>query len=61
MKVEIVPERGDALIATAARASFNRRADQYTDDQNEGFAALSSATYATALCAVLPCSPNAAT
>ncbi|NLY14579.1 MAG: hypothetical protein GXZ10_13310 [Gammaproteobacteria bacterium] len=36
MKVELVHERGDALIATAARASFNRRADQYTDDQNEG-------------------------
>lgn len=36
MKAEIVPERGDALIATAARASFNRRADQYTDEQNEG-------------------------
>lgn len=35
MKVEIVHERGDALIATAARASFNRRADQYTDDENE--------------------------
>ena len=35
MKVEIVPERGDALIATAARASFNRRADQYTDEENE--------------------------
>ena len=35
MKVSIVPERGDALIATAARASFNRRADQYTDEQNE--------------------------
>jgi len=36
MKVAIVPERGDALIATAARASFNRRANQYTDEQNEG-------------------------
>lgn len=36
MKVELVHERGDALIATAARASFNRRADQYTDEQNEG-------------------------
>lgn len=36
MKVSIVTERGDALIATAARASFNRRADQYTDEQNEG-------------------------
>lgn len=36
MKVQIVTERGDALIATAARASFNRRADQYTDEQNEG-------------------------
>lgn len=35
MNVQTVPERGDALIATAARASFNRRADQYTDDQNE--------------------------
>lgn len=35
MKVDIVHERGDALIATAARASFNRRADQYTDDENE--------------------------
>lgn len=35
MKVSIVTERGDALIATAARASFNRRADQYTDEQNE--------------------------
>lgn len=35
MKVQIVTERGDALIATAARASFNRRADQYTDEQNE--------------------------
>ncbi len=35
MKVELVHERGDALIATAARASFNRRADQYTDDENE--------------------------
>lgn len=36
MKAQIVTERGDALIATAARASFNRRADQYTDEQNEG-------------------------
>lgn len=36
MKASIVTERGDALIATAARASFNRRADQYTDEQNEG-------------------------
>lgn len=36
MNVSIVPERGDALIATAARASFNRSADQYTDEQNEG-------------------------
>lgn len=36
MKADIVTERGDALIATAARASFNRRADQYTDEQNEG-------------------------
>lgn len=36
MNVQIVTERGDALIATAARASFNRRADQYTDEQNEG-------------------------
>lgn len=36
MKAELVHERGDALIATAARASFNRRADQYTDEQNEG-------------------------
>lgn len=36
MNVSIVTERGDALIATAARASFNRRADQYTDEQNEG-------------------------
>ena len=35
MKASIVTERGDALIATAARASFNRRADQYTDEQNE--------------------------
>lgn len=35
MNVQIVHERGDALIATAARASFNRRADQYTDGQNE--------------------------
>lgn len=35
MKAELVHERGDALIATAARASFNRRADQYTDEQNE--------------------------
>ncbi|HUH57657.1 MAG TPA: FAD-dependent thymidylate synthase [Pseudomonadales bacterium] len=35
MKAQIVTERGDALIATAARASFNRRADQYTDEQNE--------------------------
>src|SRR5678816_823093 len=35
MKASIVHERGDALIATAARASFNRRADQYTDEQNE--------------------------
>ena len=35
MKVQIVHERGDALIATAARASFNRRSDQYTDEQNE--------------------------
>ena len=32
MNVSIVTERGDALIATAARASFNRRADQYTDE-----------------------------
>lgn len=36
MKVVLVHERGDALIATAARASFNRRADQYTEEQNEG-------------------------
>lgn len=36
MKAQILTERGDALIATAARASFNRRADQYTDEQNEG-------------------------
>ena len=36
MKAELVHERGDSLIATAARASFNRRADQYTDEQNEG-------------------------
>lgn len=36
MKVQILTERGDALIATAARASFNRRADQYTDEENEG-------------------------
>ena len=35
MKVELVHERGDALIATAARASFNRRAAQYTDEENE--------------------------
>lgn len=35
MKAQILTERGDALIATAARASFNRRADQYTDEQNE--------------------------
>lgn len=35
LRVDLVHERGDALIATAARASFNRRADQYTDDQNE--------------------------
>lgn len=34
MKVQILTERGDALIATAARASFNRRADQYTDDRH---------------------------
>ena len=35
MRVELVHERGDALIATAARASFNRRASEYTDEQNE--------------------------
>lgn len=35
MKVQILTERGDALIATAARASFNRRADQYTDEENK--------------------------
>ena len=35
MKVSLVKDKGDALIATAARASFNRRADQYTDEQNE--------------------------
>lgn len=35
LRVDLVHERGDALIATAARASFNRRADQYTDEQNE--------------------------
>ncbi len=35
MKAELVHERGDALIATAARASFNRRADQYSDEDNE--------------------------
>lgn len=35
MKVSLVKDKGDALIATAARASFNRRADQYTDDENE--------------------------
>lgn len=36
LRVDLVHERGDALISTAARASFNRRADQYTDEQNEG-------------------------
>lgn len=36
MKVSIVHERGDDLVATAARASFNRRADQYTEEQNKG-------------------------
>lgn len=36
LRVDLVHERGDALIATAARASFNRRADQYTDEQNKG-------------------------
>ena len=36
MKAELVHERGDELIATAARASFNRRASEYTDEQNEG-------------------------
>ena len=35
MKVSLVKDKGDALIATAARASFNRRTDQYTDEQNE--------------------------
>lgn len=35
MKVSLVKDKGDALIATAARASFNRRADQYTDEENE--------------------------
>lgn len=35
MKVSIVPERGDALIATAARASFNRSADMYSEEQNQ--------------------------
>lgn len=35
MKVQILTERGDALIATAARASFNRRASEYTEEQNE--------------------------
>ena len=36
MKVSLVKDKGDALIVTAARASFNRRSDQYTDEQNEG-------------------------
>lgn len=36
MKVELVHERGDNLIVTAARASFNRRSSEYTDEQNEG-------------------------
>lgn len=36
MKAELVHERGDNLIVTAARASFNRRSSEYTDEQNEG-------------------------
>lgn len=34
MKAELVHERGDNLIVTAARASFNRRSSEYTDEQN---------------------------
>lgn len=38
MKVSLVKDKGDLLIATAARASFNRRADQYTNEENERLA-----------------------
>lgn len=34
MKVSIVHERGDDLVATAARASFNRSYDHYTEEDN---------------------------
>lgn len=35
MKVSLVKDKGDALIATAARASFNRSADMYSEEQNQ--------------------------
>ncbi|HUH58102.1 MAG TPA: FAD-dependent thymidylate synthase [Pseudomonadales bacterium] len=35
MKVSLVKDRGDLLIASAARASFNRSADMYSEEQNQ--------------------------
>lgn len=35
MRVQTIAERGDDLIVTAARASFNRRSSEYTDEQNK--------------------------
>ena len=39
MKVDLVHETGDELIVTAARASFNRRASEYTYKQNDSLTA----------------------
>lgn len=35
MKVNLVKDKGDQLIVTAARASFNRSANMYSSDQNQ--------------------------
>ena len=35
MKVSLVKDKGDLLIASAARASFNRSADMYSKEQNQ--------------------------
>lgn len=35
MKVNLVKDKGDLLIASAARASFNRSADMYSEEQNQ--------------------------
>ena len=35
MKVSLVKDKGDLLIASAARASFNRSADMYSEEQNQ--------------------------